>query len=89
MKEIISVITPATLSSWLKQIILMCYKDPEADQEALDLVKDNDKRPFAASKASSGGVSVDQIMQAGHWKAHNTFTNLYLKDLTWSNYDKF
>ena len=22
-------------------------------------------------------------MQACHWKAHNTFTNFYLKDLTW------
>ena len=26
-------------------------------------------------------------MQACHWKAHNTFTNIYLKDLTWSNND--
>ena len=43
--------------------------------------------PFAASKAFYGGVSVDQIMQACHWKAHNTFTNFYLKDLTWSDND--
>ena len=40
---------------------------------------------FAASKAFYGGVSVDQIMQACHLKVHNTFTNLYLKDLTWSD----
>ena len=40
---------------------------------------------FAASKAFYGGVSVDQIMQACHWKAHNTFTNFYLKYLTWSD----
>ena len=26
-------------------------------------------------------------MQACHWKAHNTFTNFYLKDLTWSATD--
>ena len=38
-----------------------------------------------ASKAFYGGVSVDQILQACHWKAHNTFTNFYLKDLTWSD----
>ena len=44
-------------------------------------------RPFVASKAFYGGVSVDQIMQACHWKAHNTFTNFYLKDLTWSDND--
>ena len=80
-------IRPATLSSWLKQTILLCYK--QADQQALDLVqvKAQDIRAFAASKAFYGGVSVDQIMQACHWKAHNTFTNFYLKDLTWSDND--
>ena len=26
-------------------------------------------------------------MQACYWKAHNTFTNFYLKDLTWSDND--
>ena len=30
---------------------------------------------------------MDKIMQACHWKAHNTFTNFYLKDLTWSDKD--
>ena len=80
-------IRPATLSSWLKQTILFCYK--QADQQALDLVqvKAHDIRAFAASKAFYGGVSVDQIMQACHWKAHNTFTNFYLKDFTWSDTD--
>ena len=42
-------------------------------------------RAFVASNAFYSGVSVDQIMQACHWKAHNTFTNFYLKDLTWSD----
>ena len=77
----ISDIRPATLSSWLKQTVLHCYK--QADQ-ALDLVqvKAHDIR---ASKALYGGVSVDQIMQACHWKARSTFTNFHLKDLTWSD----
>ena len=68
-------ISPATLSSWLKQTILLCYK--QADQQALDLVqvKAHDIRAFAASKACYGGVSVDQIMQACHWKSHKIFTN--------------
>ena len=80
-------IRPATLSSWLKQTILLCYK--QADQQALDLVqvKVHDIRAFAVSKAFYGGVSVDQIMQACHWKAHKTFTNFYLKDLTWLDND--
>ena len=52
-------IRPTTLSSWLKQTILLCYK--QADQQALDLVqvKAHDIRAFAASKAFYGGVSVD------------------------------
>ena len=80
-------IRPTTLSSWLKHTILLCYK--QADQQALDLlqVKAHDTRAFAASKAFYRGVSVDQIIQACHWKAHNTFTNFYLKDLTWSDND--
>ena len=80
-------IRPAALSFWLKQTILLCYK--QADQQALGLVqvKAHDIRAFAASKAFYGGVSVDRYMQACHWKAHNTFTNFYLKDLTWSDND--
>ena len=74
-------IKPATLSSWLKQTILLCYK------QALDLVqvKAHYIRAFTASKAFYGGFSVEQIIQACHWKAHNTFTNFYLKYLTWSD----
>ena len=53
-------IRPATLSSWLKQTILLCYK--QADQQSLDLVqvKAHDIRAFY------DGVSEDQIMQACH-----------------------
>ena len=50
-------------------------------------VKTHDIRAFVASKALYFGVSVDQIMQASHWKVHNTFTNFSLKDLTWSDND--
>ena len=61
----------------------------QVDQQGLDLVqvKVHDIRAFATSKAFYGGVSVNQIMQACHWKAHNTFTIFYLKDLTWSDND--
>ena len=48
-------IRPATLSSWLKQTILLCYK--QANQQALDLVKvkAHDIRAFAASKTFTVG----------------------------------
>ena len=44
-------------------------------------VKAHDVRAFAASKAFYGGISMDQIMQACHWKSHNTFSRFYLRDL--------
>ena len=70
----------------VKQTIL-CYK--QADQQSLDLaqVKAHDIRAFAASKGFYSGVSVDQIIKACHWKARNTFTNFYLKEITWSDND--
>ena len=43
--------------------------------------------PFISFKKGHTSVSVDQIMQACHWKTRNTFTNFYLKDLTWSDND--
>ena len=69
----------------MAQTILLCYK--QADQQSLDLVqvKAHDIWAFAASKAIYGGVSVEQIMQGCYWKAHNTVTNFYRKDLTWSD----
>ena len=76
-------IRPATLSSWLKQTILLCYK--QADQQAFYLVqvKAHDIRAFVASKAFYGEVLVDQI--TGKLTTHLQF--FYLKDLTWSDND--
>ena len=67
--------------------MLLCYK--QAEEQALDLVqvKAHDIRAFTASKAFYGGVSVEQITLVCNWKAHNTFTKFYLKDLTWSDND--
>ena len=58
-------ISPATISSWIKQVIL-CYE--LSDQESLTLhqVKVHDVRAFAASKAFQGGISLDQILAACH-----------------------
>ena len=71
----------STISSWIKNTIKFCYsKVDNADMDLLG-VKAHYVRAFAASKAFYGGVSMDQIMQACHWKSHNTFTRFYLKDL--------
>ena len=74
-------ISPATISSWIKPTVILCYE--LSDQEALTLhqVKAHDVRAFAASKAFQSGISLDQILSACHWKSHNTFTQFYLKDV--------
>ena len=82
-------ISPATISSWIKQTVVLCYE--LSDQEALTLhqVKAHDVRAFAASKAFQSGISLDQILSACHWKSHNTFTQFYLKDVVWADSQLF
>ena len=82
-------ISPATISSWIKQTVILCYE--LSDQEALTLhqVTAHDVRAFAASKAFQSGISLDQILSACHWKSHNTFTQFYLKDVAWADSELF
>ena len=82
-------ISPATISSWIKQTVILCYE--LSDQEALTLhqVKSHDVRAFAASKAFQYGVSFEQLLSACHWKSHNTFTQFYLKDVALADTELF
>ena len=78
-------ISPATISPWIKQTVILCYE--LSDQEALTVhqVKAHDVRAFVASKAFQLGISLEQILPACHWKSHNTFTKFYLKDVAWAD----
>ena len=38
-------------------------------------------RAFPTSVAFFKQVSFQQILQAGSWRTHNTFTSVYLKDM--------
>ena len=78
-------IVPATISSWIKQTVILCYQLSDEEAQNLHQVRAHDVRAFAASRAFQGGVSLDQILLACHWKAHNTFTQFYLKDLVWAD----
>ena len=65
-------ISPATISSWIKQTVILCYE--LSDQQALTShqVKAHNVRAFAASKAFQSGISLEQILSACHWKSHNS-----------------
>ena len=74
-------ISPATISSWIKQTVILCYELSDHQAHTVHQVKAHDVRAFAASKAFQSGVSLEQILSACHWKSHNTFTQFYLKDV--------
>ena len=78
-------ISPATISSWIKQTVILCYELSDQQAHTLHQVKAHDVRSFAASKAFQSGVSLEQILAACHWKSHNTFTQFYLKDVAWAD----
>ena len=82
-------ISPATISSWIKQTVILCYE--LSDQEAFTLhqVKAHDVRAFAASKAFQTGVSLEQLLSVCHWKSHNTFTQSYLTDVVRADSELF
>ena len=78
-------ISPATISSWIKQTVILCYELSDHHAHTLHQVKAHDVRAFAASKAFQSGVSLEQILSACHWKSHNTFAQFYLKDVAWAD----
>ena len=82
-------ISPATISSWIKQTVILCYELSDCQAHTLHKVKAHDVRAFAASKAFQSGVSLEQILSAFHWKSHNTFTQFYLKDVAWADSDLY
>ena len=82
-------ISPATISSWIKQTVILCYELSDHQAHTLHQVKAHDVRAFAASKAFQLEVSLDQILTACHWKSHNTFTQFYLKDVAWADSELF
>ena len=82
-------ISPASISSWIKQTVILCCELSDLEALTLHQVKAHDVRAFAASKAFQSGVSLEQILSACHWKSHNTFTQFYLKDVAWADTELF
>ena len=60
-------IKPATVSSWLKSIIVMAYTESKPENLKQLGVKAHQVRSIASSWALLGEVSVSDIMSACHW----------------------
>ena len=67
-------ISPATISSWIKQTVILCYELSDQESHTLHQVKAHDVRAITASKAFQSGISLEQILSACHWKSDNIIT---------------
>ena len=79
-------ISPATISSLIKQTVILCYELSDQEALALHQVKTHDVRVFAVAKAFQSGIALEQILSACYCKSHNTFTQFYLKDVAWADF---
>jgi hypothetical protein len=74
-----------TISSWLIQTIRLALQSCSEETAKLCNVRAHDIRALAASYAFRSGVALEEVMKACSWRAHNTFTSHYLKDLALTN----
>ena len=70
-------IAPATISSWIKQTVILCYELSDQEADTLHQVKAYDVRAFAASKVFQSGVSLDPILLSLPLKSQYLHTVLY------------
>ena len=59
-------ISPATLSSWIKQTVILCYELSDQEAHTLHQVKAHEVRAFDASQVFQSGVSLDPFLSACH-----------------------
>jgi integrase len=75
-------ITKATLSAWIKRTVKLAYQLSPDEDRAFAQVRAHDIRGLAASWAFKNSVPLIDVLRAGTWKNHTTFTSFYLKDVT-------
>ena len=75
-------LSPNTISAWLKKAISLAYEVAGKDEElgCLHLLWAHDTRAFTASWDALQSVSVGNIIATCRWRIHNTFTSFYLRD---------
>ena len=71
-----------TLTGWVKRLITDIYATAHPDTKRLHDIRPHQIRSLATSLAEASGASLDDIMKAGMWTTHNTFTSFYLTDVT-------
>ena len=81
-------ISKTTVSSWLRKTISRAY---ELSGTALPVPapRAREMRGIAPSLLFKKNFAVDQVLKAGTWRRHTTFTRHYLRDLAHQSLDTF
>ena len=82
-------ISKPTISNWIKETIVTCYKLANNTQLEFTNVKAHHVRALAASFAFYHKVPLQEVLQAGTWRSHNTFVSFYLQDLSEENQEGY
>ena len=82
-------ISKPTISNWIKETIVTCYKLANNTQLEFTNVKAHQVRALAASFAFYHKVPLQEVLQAGTWRSHNTFVSFYLQDLSEENQEGY
>ena len=80
-------ISKNTISYWIRDLILKAHK--RNDKKLFGKVKAHTVRSISASLGFTANRSLYQVLKAGTWTRHNTFTNFYLKRFSVRKLDKF
>jgi hypothetical protein len=75
-------VTTSTLSRWIWTTVRICYAHSTNGDRAHAQIRAHDRRGFATTWAFKNSVPLLEVLKAGPWKKHTTFTDFYLKDLT-------
>jgi hypothetical protein len=74
-------ITKNTIFTWIKKVIKWTYESATAEDRRVCNVRAHDIRGFATSWSFKNSVTLLDVLRAGTWKHHSTFSDYYLKDV--------
>ena len=81
------VITKNRISAWIREVIYRAYQ--WKDRKTKGKVKAHSVRAVSASLNFTYNRSLYQVLRAGSWSRHNTFTRHYLKRFSVKKLEKF
>ena len=81
-------ISKTTVSFWLRKTISRAY-ELSGTEQLVPAPRARETRGITPSLLFKKNFAVDQVLKAGTWRRHTTFTRHYLRDLAHRSLDTF